>query len=69
MKLFKRRTKAQGDILKEFPEQAVKDMEYFTRLLQDLVSGKISSKEFEKEMKILQDRQEEFNRRLREEDE
>lgn len=69
MRIFKRRNKTQGDILKEFPEQTVKDMECFTKLLQDLASGKISSKEFEKEMNILQERQEEFNRRLREEDE
>lgn len=67
MKLFKRRNKAQGDILKEFPEQATKDMERLTKLLEDLASGKISSKKFEEEMKVLQDRQEELNRRLREE--
>lgn len=67
MKIFKRKNKAQGDILKEFPEQAVKDMEQLTKLLQDLASGKISNKRFEKEMKALQEKQEEFNRRLREE--
>lgn len=67
MKLFKRRNKAQGDILEEFPEQAIKDMEHLTKLLQDLASGKISNKKFEKEMKVLQERQEELGRRLGEE--
>lgn len=67
MKLFKRRNNVQGDILKEFPEQAIKDMEYLTKLLQDLASGKISDKKFEKEMKILQEKQEELSRRLMEE--
>lgn len=68
MRIFKGRNKTQGDMLKEFPEQAVKDMERLTKLLQDLASGKMSSKKFEKEMKVLQGRQEEFNRRLREDD-
>lgn len=68
MKIFKRKNKAQGGILKEFPEQAGKDMEHLTKLLQDLASGKISSEKFEEEMKVLQDRQEGFNRQLREEE-
>lgn len=67
MKLFKRKNKTQGDIMEEFPEQAIKDMEYLTKLLQDLASGKISDKKFEKEMKILQEKQEELSRRLGEE--
>ena len=69
MRIFKRKNRVQGGILEDFPEQTVKDMEHLTKLLQDLSSGKISSKEFEKEMKALQEKQEEFNRRLREEDE
>lgn len=67
MKLFKRRNKTQGDIMEEFPEQAIKDMEHLRNLLQDLASGKISNKKFEKEMKVLQERQEELSRRLGEE--
>lgn len=67
MKLFKRKNKTQGDIMEEFPEQAIKDMEHLEKLLQDLASGKISNKKFEKEMKILQEKQEELSRRLGEE--
>lgn len=64
MRLFNKRKNKEDDILKEFPEQATKDMEYFSELLAKRISGKISEKTFLKEMEILTKRQEEFRERL-----
>lgn len=64
MRLFNKRKNKEDDILKEFPEQAVKDMEYFNELLAKRISGKISEKTFLKEMEILTKRQEELHERL-----
>ena len=64
MGLFNKRKNKEDNILKEFPKQAVKDMEYFSELLAKMASGKISEKTFLKEMEILTKRQEELRERL-----
>lgn len=64
MGLFNKRKNKEDNILKEFPKQAAKDMEYFSELLAKRISGKISEKTFLKEMEILTKRQEELRERL-----